>query len=45
MLRKNSKYSETHNAVLDAQDELEIMQLLGYEIKEYGIALVMAGNK
>lgn len=38
MLRKNRRYSETHNAVLDAQDELEIMQLLGHEIREYDIA-------
>jgi len=40
MLRKDKRYSETHNAVSDAQDELEIMQLLGHEIKEYDIALV-----
>ena len=40
MLSKNSKYSETHNAVLDAQDELEIMQLLGHELKVYEIALL-----
>lgn len=38
MLSKNMRYRETHNAVLDAQDELEIIQLLGYEIGEYGIA-------
>ena len=31
---------ETHNAVLDAEDELQIMQLLGHEIKEYEIALL-----
>lgn len=40
MLRKSNRYSETHNAVLDARDELEIMRLLGYEIKEYNIALI-----
>ena len=40
MLSKNRRYSETHNAVLDAQDELEIMQLLGHEIGEYNIALI-----
>ena len=40
MLRKNRRYSETHNAVLDAQDELEIMQLLGHEIREYDIARI-----
>lgn len=28
-------YSETHNAVLDAIDELKIMHLLGYKIKDY----------
>lgn len=38
MLRKNKRYSETHNAVLDAMDELEIIQLLGHEIGDYGIA-------
>lgn len=40
MLRKNRAYRETHNAVSDAEDELEIMQLLGYGIHEYGIAFV-----
>ena len=40
MLSKNKRYRETHNAVLDAQDELEIIQLLGYEIEEYDIALI-----
>lgn len=38
MLRKNRRYSETHNAVLDAEDELQIMQLLGHELHEYEIA-------
>ena len=38
MLRKSRKYRETHNAVLDAQDELEIIQLLGYGLGEYEIA-------
>lgn len=38
MLRKNQKYSETHNAVLDAQDELEIMQLLGHGLEMYDVA-------
>lgn len=28
-------YSETHNALLDAQDELKIMYLLRYKIKDY----------
>lgn len=40
MLSKNRRYSETHNAVLDAEDELRIMQLLGYGISEYDIALL-----
>lgn len=40
MLSKNRRYSETHNAVLDAEDELRIMQLLGHGISEYDIALV-----
>lgn len=41
MLSGNDKYSETHNAVLDAEDELKIIQLLGYEIREYDIALIL----
>ncbi len=40
MLSNDKQYSETHNAVFDAQDELEIIRLLGYEIKEYDIALI-----
>lgn len=40
MLSKNKRYRETHNAVLDAQDELEIVRLLGHEIEKYDIALV-----
>lgn len=38
MLSKNTRYQETHNALLDAEDELQIMQLLGCEISEYVIA-------
>lgn len=38
MLSKRNRYRETHNAVLDAQDELEIMKLLGYGMREYEIA-------
>lgn len=41
MLSKNRRYSETHNAVLDAEDELRIMQLLGYRISEYDVALLL----
>lgn len=40
MLCNDKRYSETHNAVLDAEDELKIMQLLGYPIDEYHIALI-----
>lgn len=37
MLSDNKGYRETHNAVLDAEDELQIMQLLGHEISKYDI--------
>lgn len=40
MLSKDKRYCETHNAVSDAMDELEIMRLLGYGISEYEIALI-----
>lgn len=40
MLGTNKRYNETHNAALDAQDELEIMRLLGHDISEYDIALI-----
>ena len=40
MLSRNNRYRETHNAVTDAEDELKIMKLLGYEISEYDIALI-----
>lgn len=40
MLSRNKRYSETHNAVLDAQDELEIMRLLGHGMEVYEIALI-----
>lgn len=40
MLSKNERYRETHNALLDALDELKIMQLLGCKIREYDIALI-----
>ena len=42
MLSRNNRYRETHNAVTDAEDELQIMKLLGYEISEYDIALISA---
>ena len=40
MLRGDGQYRETHNAVTDAEDELQIMQLLGYGISEYDIAVI-----
>lgn len=40
MLSKRNRYRETHNAVIDAQDELEIMKLLGHGIREYEIARI-----
>lgn len=42
MLGKDRGYHETHNAVLDAEDELRIMQLLGHEISKYDVALISA---
>ena len=44
LLRRDKKYRETHNAVLDAEDELKIMQLLGDDISQYDIALISAGK-
>ncbi len=38
MLTGNSRYFEVHNAVLDAVDELKIMELLGHEIEMYECA-------
>lgn len=35
MLSCNPRYSETHNAVLDAMDELKIVELLGHELSVY----------
>ena len=35
MLSGNPRYSETHNAVLDAMDELKIVELLGHELSVY----------
>lgn len=45
MLGKDKQYAETHNAVLDAEDELRIMQLLGYGLGEYDIARCPAGSR
>ena len=35
LLSGNRGYRETHNAVFDALDELEIMRLLGYPPEHY----------
>ena len=35
LLSDNRSYHETHNALYDAMDELEIMRLLGYHILQY----------
>ena len=35
MLSGNCTYRETHNALFDALDELEIVRLLGLGIHEY----------
>lgn len=40
MLSKDMGYRETHNAVLDAEDELQIMRLLGHEIGKYDVAFL-----
>ena len=40
MISKNNRYRETHNAILDAEDELRIMQLLEHEIGKYDIAFL-----
>lgn len=35
LLSGNRTYHETHNAIFDAMDELEIMRLLGYRLNDY----------
>lgn len=35
LLSGNRSYQETHNAIFDALDELEIMRLLGHNLKDY----------
>ena len=35
MLQQDNTYEETHNALQDAMDELEMMQLLGNPIEQY----------
>lgn len=40
LLRGEKNYIETHNALFDAEDELEIMRLLDIDICEYDVALL-----
>lgn len=40
MISGDSNYSETHNAVYDAMDELKIMELLGHELNSYDCAKI-----
>jgi len=35
LLSGNPGYRETHNALFDALDELEIMRLLGHPLRHY----------
>ena len=35
LLSGNRGYQETHNAIFDALDELEIMRLLGHNLMDY----------
>lgn len=37
---KHEQYYESHNAIIDAHDELKIIQLLGQPIEKYDIALI-----
>ncbi|MCM1328669.1 MAG: hypothetical protein NC253_04435 [Ruminococcus sp.] len=41
LLSGNRGYSEVHNALADAVDELEIMRMLGLSIERYSIARIM----
>jgi hypothetical protein len=40
MLSGNSRYYETHNALTDAIDELEIMRLLNHDFGKYALARI-----
>ena len=40
MLSGNNRYSELHNALTDAVDELEIMRMLGVGLESYNSAVV-----
>ena len=40
LLSGNCRYTEVHNALYDAADELEIMRLLGKKFEEYIVAKI-----
>lgn len=40
LLSGNRRYTEVHNALYDAADELEIMWLLGKTLEEYTVAKI-----
>ena len=40
LLSGNRRYTEVHNALYDAADELEIMRLLGKTLEEYSVAKI-----
>lgn len=40
MLSENSRYTEVHNALADARDELQIMKYLGRPLSDYEIARI-----
>lgn len=41
MLRRNGSYSEMHNALSDARDELEIMRRLGHGLEAYEVGRIL----
>ena len=45
MLSGNNSYQEKHNALLDALNELEIMEMLGLNIDTYNNAIISPKNK
>lgn len=45
MLSGNPEYRETHNALLDAEDEFEIMRMLGCPLEEYAVARIRSTIK
>ena len=44
MLSNDHKYHEKHNAILDAIDELKIMQLLGHKLDFYDVAILQPNS-